>query len=203
MIQATGPKWSTPPSLGGDWGQIIPHVCTRVFLWRTQSFRACILNHYPHFLTGTITHLLCSPLSNSCVVFLCMGHTFQQAKATPGTLERLWWTESTSHRPLSESRNDQEESLLHLKNVVTSFNLQLAGQGLINRKTTIPLLRSKNSRDIVQSAQSCFQIQGWEKTGVYCLPNYRCGAFLKSSPGTNWFSAFCALGDPGMNTGHK
>lgn len=141
-----------PSFSGGDWGQIIPHVCSRIFFWRTQSFHAWILNHYPHFLTGTITHLLCSPLPNSYFAFLCLGHTFQQAKATPGTLERLWWTECTSHRQLSKSWNDQKESLYHLKNVVISFNLQLTSRGLINRKTTIPLLRSKKSRDMVQSA---------------------------------------------------
>lgn len=63
--------------------------------------------------------LISSPLPISCFVFLFMGHTFQQATATPGILERLWSTERTSWRWLSGSWNDQEERLHHLKNVVT------------------------------------------------------------------------------------
>lgn len=63
--------------------------------------------------------LISSPLPISCFVFLFMGHTFQQATATPGILERLWSTECTSWRWLSGSWNDQEERLHHLKNVVT------------------------------------------------------------------------------------
>lgn len=63
--------------------------------------------------------LISSPLPISCFVFLFMGHTFQQATATPGILERLWSTECTPWRWLSGSWNDQEERLHHLKNVVT------------------------------------------------------------------------------------
>ena len=130
-------------------------------------------------LTVTLTFwqmqlLMSSPLPISCFVFLCMRHTFQQATATPGTVERLWSTECTSWRWLSKSCNDQEEPLHHLKNVVTSFNLQLTRWVLISRKTS--LLRFKNSRDIVQSAQSCFQIQGWERTWVYSP--FNCGCML-------------------------
>lgn len=163
-------------------------------------------------MTGSITQLRSSAIS--CFVFLCMGQTFQQAIVTPGTLERLWSAECRFCRWLCKSQDDQEEPLHHLKNVVAPFNLQWTGRVFLSWKTAITLLRSKNSRNIVQSVQSCFQVQGGERIGVRFAQSWMhvllapsTGAFVKSCPdvhrGVPPHCCVCVLVIPDISTGHS
>lgn len=73
---------------------------------------------------------------------------------------------------LRKSWNDQEKLPHPLLSVVSSFHLQLADWVFISRMSSITFWRFKNSRDIVQSAQSFFQKQNREGTGASNLSNY-------------------------------
>ena len=133
--------------------------------------------------------LISSPLPISCFVFLFMGHTFQQATATPGILERLWSTECILGDGLVGPGMTRKNDFITWR-MWSPFNLKLTGWVLISRKTSLKI------QEFQGHSPKCTNL--FPDTGLrenFCVQSVQLWMHVVSAPSMNTFVKSCPATD--------